>query len=156
MALKNELNSLDLSDQENMKAFLGKLIDKIEKQDTIINPLEHENSNLREKQVSLEELVNELGRYSSKNCLTFLGLLPMEDKNPLSAVLNLLNKGLGLPIQAQDIGSCHFFTQRLFCKTNYRQIYLRSSKRVCLECQRGYTTVNRVKQQTSAGCPETN
>ena len=32
----------------------------------------------------------------------------MEDKNPLSAVLNLLNKGLGLPIQAQDIGACHF------------------------------------------------
>ena len=108
MALKNELNSLDFSDQEKIKSFLGKLVDKIEYQDTIINSLEHENSNLREKQESLEELVNELGRYSSKNCLTFLGLLPMEDKNPLSAVLNLLNKGLGLPIQAQDIGACHF------------------------------------------------
>ena len=108
MALKNELNSLDFSNQDNIKAFLGKLVDKIEYQDTIINSLEHENSNLREKQVSLEELVNELGRYSSKNCLTFLGLQPMEDKNPLSAVQNLLNKGLGLPIQAQDIGACHF------------------------------------------------
>jgi len=47
-------------------------------------------------------------RYSSKNCLIFLGMSSSNFTDPIDAVIHLVNNTLQVPLQHQDVGACHF------------------------------------------------
>ena len=102
-ALNKSIDHMKIND--NVSIEVGKHIkilqEKIKKQD-------QEISDLKEKNLDLENRLTDLEQYSRKNTLKIEGIEETNDENTFDTVLNICEKlNVDPPIELKDIDNCH-------------------------------------------------
>ena len=103
-SLNEKLQQIESSLDPKLFEFLSELVSNINEKDQVITTLQKEVCYLNKK-------VNELERYSSKDCIIIQNLPLLSPKQSLvEDVVRLLNEQLQIKVMSSDIVACHFLS----------------------------------------------
>ena len=80
---------------------------KIKKKDEKINQLEKPIETLAEKQKSLSSEIDDLEKYSRRNCLVLHGVNERNDENTNEIIIKTFSEELGVEIKEDDLDRSH-------------------------------------------------
>ena len=104
-SLNEKLQQIESSLDPKVFEFLTELVSNIKEKDKVITTLQKENFYLNKK-------VNELERYSSKDCIINQNLpLLSPNQSLVEVVVRLLNEELRIKVMSSDIVPCHFLAR---------------------------------------------